>query len=720
MLNSLRSAISIACTIFCISWSSHAYAREINDNAAVSDNVAFTKSTDGVITDSVQNLRVPNGYYTVDALNLIADSLAQNFPNICALYQIGTSSAAHPMFALKISDNVTADEIEPEVMFDGGIHGDEIGGPENLIRFARDLCVQYGTDQTITQAVDSAEIWIIYCLNPYGRENMTRYNASGVDINRDCGYMWNASGSSNGVFSEPETKILRNMLTSHQMVLHISYHSGTEYISFPWSYRPDLTPDHDNHNFLAQQYALNSGYDNIPYGPGYSGMYAINGSTKDFGYGATGAISWSVEISLSKQPPAAQIIPYYHKNKPAMLSMIEHAYTQGVKGIVTDSLTGQPVPATIFVDAFYPVNNNALQGDFHKFLTPGTYTVRVEANGYVSKAISGIEILPGEVTALSVPLSRGGGYFATSLISCMIPNNNHNDEGFTPALLSKPDSVAYSIGRNGFLIADLGISVLDRPGNDLTIFENDNTPEGYRVYAGLTPDGPWIMLGMGIATASFDLGSTLLSTARYIKVTDDGDGSSQVADAGFELDAIENLHPDTLTVGWIAGTIMNDQIPYFTIPGAEITINNEVTMYADENGFYQLPSFPGSVVISAKAPYYIGTDTVIVVLGDTLTHDMHLHLTESAGNLTSRLNGFRLYPNPVHDYLQLEVTDTTANADYDYAIYDIRGTLLQRGQLPAGSSVYRIQTQTLTSGTYIIHIYNTEVSETIKFSAQKE
>lgn len=81
---------------------------------------------------------VPAGYYTVQELNEIADSLALNFPGICTKLLLGSSSFSHDMWALKVSDNSSIDENEPELLFDGGIHGDEIGGPENMIRFARE------------------------------------------------------------------------------------------------------------------------------------------------------------------------------------------------------------------------------------------------------------------------------------------------------------------------------------------------------------------------------------------------------------------------------------------------------------------------------------------------------------------------------------------------------------------------------------------------------
>jgi len=651
---------------------------------------------------------VPTGYYTVEELNEIADSLALNFPAICTKHLLGSGSFSHELWALKISDNSSLDENEPELLFDGGIHGDEIGGPENLIRFARDLCLGYDNNPDMTYAVDNAETWIIYCINPYGRDFMTRYNANGVDVNRDCGYMWNAEGNSTGIFSQPETKVLRNMLRAHQFVIHISYHSGTEFISYPWSYREELTPDNANHEFLAQQYASNSGYTNIPIGPGFSGMYAINGSTKDYGYGATGAISWSMEISLSKQPPASQIVSYYLKNKGAMLAMINNAAGQGINGTITDAITGDPISATVFINDLFPVNTYEATGDYHKFLTPGTYTVRIIANGYLTEELSGVTINNGLQTTLNVSMTRGGGYFASSLSSCHIPNNNTADEGNTPAALGAPDNIAYSIGRVGSIVLDMGTTILNREGVDFRVYENDATPEGYKVYAANTPDGPWMLLGNGNATSSFDLSATILYQARYIRITDDGDGSSQVPDAGFDLDAIENLHPDTLTVGWVSGIVYNDQSPYFAIPGALVALNNNEVI-SDENGAFIIASVEGEFEISATAPYYEGTDTVLVVLGDTLSHDMHLHLTDKANYLDSS-HRFTVYPFNARDHFMLYGPD----GQYTMEIFNIQGSKLDEVSIHLNENGYLYRTLRLNTGLFIIRLTNQTAAVSLK------
>ncbi len=122
-------------------------------------------------------------------------------------------------------------------------------------------------------------------------------------------------------------------------------HGATEHLN---------PPDYNHILQLAGVYAnVSGGYSNMPYGQGYSGMYPINGSTKDSNYGLKGSVSWSLEISMSKQPPASQIMMYYNYNRPGMIAMIEYA-GYGIRGIVTDAVTGEPVTASVFVNNFLP------------------------------------------------------------------------------------------------------------------------------------------------------------------------------------------------------------------------------------------------------------------------------------------------------------------------------------------------------------------------------
>ena len=108
-------------------------------------------------------------FHSYEEIIAIMDSLETQYPAICKKYYLGTSIGLREISALKISDSVDLDQVEPEIAFDGGIHGDEIGGPENLIRFARHLCTNYGMDPDITTYIDNREIWIYPMVNPDGR-----------------------------------------------------------------------------------------------------------------------------------------------------------------------------------------------------------------------------------------------------------------------------------------------------------------------------------------------------------------------------------------------------------------------------------------------------------------------------------------------------------------------------------------------------------------------
>ena len=487
-------------------------------------------------------------YHSYEEIIQVMNSLAFGHPSICEKHTYGTSVQGRELAALKISDNVGIDEPEPEIGFDGGIHGDEIGGAENLIRFAEFLCTNYGSDPEITDLIDTREIWLYVMVNPDGRVNMTRENANGVDLNRDWGYMWDAWGGSPGAYSQPETKALRNWMYENQFVVHTTYHSGTEELVYAWSYRPDPTPDDAAIDQLAYVYVSSSGYSNLPYAQGYSGLYPINGSSKDTYYGAMGSIGWTMEISHSKQPPASQIMTYYNYNEPSMIAMIEYS-GYGITGTVTDAETGEPIPAIIFVEDYFPTYTDPEGGDYHKYLLAGNYSVTAIANGYIPQTKNNISVSELSATTCDFSLSPGGGKYAFRIPASQIPDNNYDDEGNTPGALGEPDNVNYSIGKNGWVIVDMFESILDGPGNEIKIYEGDDTPEGYTCYASHTMDGPWTLLGTGSGTKSFDFDDSNLEEARFIKLVDDGDGPASADNAGFDLDAIEALpQPDIIVL----------------------------------------------------------------------------------------------------------------------------------------------------------------------------
>ncbi|HQV34206.1 MAG TPA: M14 family zinc carboxypeptidase, partial [Calditrichia bacterium] len=401
--------------------------------------------------ESEANILRP-GYMDVAAIEALSDSLVGAFPNLVRKEVYGISVEGRELFALKISDNVHRDENEPEVGFDGCHHGDEALSAEVLMRMVRQMCLAYGKDAYLSSLIDEREIWVFPVVNPDGRETLDRRNARGVDLNRDWGYMWDAWGGSNTPYSQPETRAALSWLLDHQFAVLQSLHAGMEMISYPWSYSPHDSPDHQAIESLAQGYVNNSHYPELSHGPGFKNLYPINGNAKDSYYGIRGALGWTMELGAEKMPPAERINHFYDKNLPAMLHLIDAAGL-GISGTVRSSLTGLPLAATVWVsragEDFWPVYSDPENGAFHKYLAPGNYRVRVSANGYLSA--SGEEIVVGERGAAhrDFYLEEGGGFFAHQVLACRIPGNNHADNGLTYQTLGEPDGRGYSLGRAG-------------------------------------------------------------------------------------------------------------------------------------------------------------------------------------------------------------------------------------------------------------------------------
>jgi len=662
---------------------------------------------------------VPPGYYTFNQIKNIADSLATNFPDICRKVVFGYTPQLKELAALKISDNVNVDENEAEILFDGGIHGNEVGGSQNVIQFARELCLSYGSDAYITGLIDHREIWIYYCVNPFGRDYMTRENGNGVDINRDYGYMWGGEGSSTGPFSQPESKALRDCQYSNQFVAYTNYHSGAETISYPWSYRYSVTPDNTHIADLASVYSSNSGYPTLPYGQGSQIMYLIQGSTKDFNYGCMGSVAWSIEISLNKQPTGSDIQYYYDINKPAMLALIEHS-GYGIEGTITDAVTGQPVKAAVWVGDNYPTFTDGDAGDYHKYMVPGTYSLRFTANGYDPITINNVTVNALQSTITDVQLQPVQSQFGYRACISRIPvfnAQNPGDEGYTPACLGAPDQVNYSLGRGGYIMVDMQVPVLDEPGLDITVFEGDASPEGYALYALTDMDGYWNYLGSGTGTFNFDLSIAGIPEAQYFLLLDDNNGSANINNAGFDFDAIKNIHasiPDTLS--HLSGSVFdaNTGLP---LGGVNITVGDSIVV-TDTAGYYSVNPLRGTYQACASIQdYNTECDTIQLLAGMNETHSFYLNfnvsIPESFSETTLLVN-----PNPFSDIINMKFLNKKAG-NVRIAITSLSGVqsiVLYNAYCTAGEQTISLPSASiygnrLSAGVYILSVETSEMKQ---------
>jgi PKD repeat protein len=136
----------------------------VTDGAGLSDTAMQPIKVTELITDYRTELEPYRNYAEQRAL---FEALADAYPDIMMVYTIGYSVMGREIFAVKISDNVTVDEDEPVIHFDGEHHAREVMTPEVMIDIAEQLVTNYGPATPEVEGwIDSYEIYIVPCVNP--------------------------------------------------------------------------------------------------------------------------------------------------------------------------------------------------------------------------------------------------------------------------------------------------------------------------------------------------------------------------------------------------------------------------------------------------------------------------------------------------------------------------------------------------------------------------
>jgi hypothetical protein len=497
-------------------------------------------------------------YTLYDEMVEVMLETASDHPNILILDTLGYSVEGRLILGAKISDNPTTEENEPEFAMIAGHHGTELAGSEMALLMMEYLTDNYGSDPQVTHLVDGLEIWIVPRVNPDGNVALTRYNANGMDINRDYGYMWNYNTSD--IFSQPETRAIREHGMKNNFSVAISFHNSADVIIYPWFFKPLVPADNAfmlsvfNEYYSYADYQVLQGYD-------YKVLYGV---LDDWGYGSRSTIQVTVEtgeIGFSKT---------WNMNLPGILAAMERT-DDGVRGVITDAVTGEPVEGMVrCTELGLPVYTDPVLGDYQKNLLPGTYTLKFSANGYQDSIVSDIVVNEGGPAIRNVALEPGSDYYAVHVISCwyydpydpyVLPSEQYmNNPTDAPFALGLPDGIFASFGKGGHVELDMGENtpIIDLEGDDFTVHETDY-PDGYHVYWSDVPfGGTWNYIGTGYGTTSFDISALSTESIRYLKIADDDDGDPYEMYPGCDIDAV--THPKAgapaLTAGGSSPTFL--------------------------------------------------------------------------------------------------------------------------------------------------------------------
>jgi len=492
-------------------------------------------------------------YHTYTQVYSVLDSFAVGHQDICRLDTIGFSIQGRAIWAMRVTDNPEIEESEPEIRLIGNMHGDEHIGTEVTLHFLRYLLTNYATNPQVQDLIENNEIWIIPTANPDGKAANTRRNANNVDLNRDYGYFWDAWGGSPGPSSQIENQIMMQHLEENNVSLEYNYHSAAQYVNYPWDYHPADPPDSQHVIELSEIYADSA---NLTAINGYD-WYQVTGCLQDYTIGTSGALAWTIETLEPSSSSAIDQICY--NNRDALMDICARA-EWGIRGVVKDSLNDSLLHARIEFQNpdRIDIYTDPVLGDFHKMIEQGTYDVRVTANGYAPQTVSNVSVpSSGNVSLDDVLLVPDSSFlYAFRVVLCRYAAHAEQGNKTQPRFtLGPPDNQFFSLGQNGFIVVDMGENtpMYDISGNDFTVYEGeDGSSEGYSVYLSNDWSDSWLFCGADMGTANFDISTTGLTHARYVKVVDDGDIQSNQY-AGFDLDAIHFFSPTGIEIADLIG-----------------------------------------------------------------------------------------------------------------------------------------------------------------------
>lgn len=360
-------------------------------------------------------------YPTYDLYEQMMFDFAIDYPEICRYEEIEVLPSGRKLLAVVISDNPNVVEDEPRFLYTSSMHGDETAGYMLMMRMIQDILCNYPTDAEIANLVNNVEIWINPLANPdgtYAWGNSTlsgarRTNGNFVDLNRN--YLDPDDGANpDGNPYQPETIAFMDLAEEVHFDLSSNLHGGVEVVNYPWDTWSFQHADDDWWVHVSRQYAdtaqanspsgyfnyLNNGITN-----GYD-WYPVSGGRQDFMTYFHRGREMTLELSDQKLLSTSQFDNFWNYNRNALYNYIEQSLF-GLRGIVTDANTGNPIVANVSIVEHDMENSDVFSrlplGNYHRFLHEGIYDVTFTAEGYVSQTIT-VSIINDQATLIDVSL----------------------------------------------------------------------------------------------------------------------------------------------------------------------------------------------------------------------------------------------------------------------------------------------------------------------------
>ena len=358
-------------------------------------------------------------YPTYEAYEAMMAEYAELYPEECSLIELGTLESGRKLLVLRLNNDVYA--AKPKVLLTSTIHGDETTGYVLMLRLIDELLTKKGNPE-IDNVKNNIDLFVCPNANPDGTYRVgnhtvtgaTRSNALGVDMNRNYPDCVEGEHPDEKDYAM-ETELFMRLAEEYQFTMSANYHSGAEVVNYPWDNQTELHVDDAWWRMLSRQYAdlvheKNPAYmtdrDNgVTNGAAW---YVVNGSRQDYMNYYCQCREVTVECSSTKCPPASYLPIYWEYNRNAIYTFLGQALF-GIRGVVRDAKTQQPLKALVRIlnhDQEYSIVESQLpNGDFYRPIKAGTYTIEINADGYLPKRET-IVVVDNEKTTFDVRLGK--------------------------------------------------------------------------------------------------------------------------------------------------------------------------------------------------------------------------------------------------------------------------------------------------------------------------
>ena len=342
-------------------------------------------------------------YQTAESIIDFYDALETARPDLVRSRKIGTSIEGRDIRAYVISTAQDADA--PAIYVNTGAHAREWIGPATIAYFADRLVNDYGSDDRITDLVDSVVWHIVPLVNPDGYvhswnvDRLWRKNRRdngdgtfGVDWNRNFDANWGGAGSSGSTssdiyrgtapFSEPETAAIRDDVRSiSNLAVFLDVHCYSQLVLWPFGYQASEPEGEFGEIFRNLGFGLRDAIASVngtQFAPQPAhDLYIASGTSQDWAWDDTGAFAFTYELrdtgTFGFILPPDQIVP----SGTEILESLLYLGEQVVGSVTATFPAGRPEQIAPDEAVAIDVELTSILGS----VVPSTGRVRTRLNG---------------------------------------------------------------------------------------------------------------------------------------------------------------------------------------------------------------------------------------------------------------------------------------------------------------------------------------------------